>query len=79
MASILFQGTRGSDDPTMAAMPFIGANGAVAAGHQASIVLIAEATVLMKDVIANSITPVGFPPFKEHLAKAIENGIPIHI
>ena len=79
MASILFQGTRGSDDPTLAAMPFIGANGAIEAGHQASIVLIAEATVVMKDVIANAITPVGFPPLKEHIAKAIENHIPIHI
>ena len=79
MASILFQGTHGSDDPTLAAMPFIGANGAIQAGHQASIVLIGEATGLMKDVIANAVTPVGFPPFKEHLAKAIENRIPIHI
>ncbi len=61
MASILFQGTYGSDDPTQVAMPFIGANGEVEAGHQASIVLIAEATLLMKDVIADVITAVGFP------------------
>jgi hypothetical protein len=33
----------------------------------------------MKDVIADAITPVGFPPLKEHIAKAIENRIPIHI
>jgi uncharacterized protein involved in oxidation of intracellular sulfur len=79
MATILFQGTHGSDDPTMAAMPFIGANGAIEAGHQASIVLIAEATVLMKDVIADAITPVGFPPLQEHIAKAVANRIPIHI
>jgi hypothetical protein len=33
----------------------------------------------MKDVIADAITPVGFPPLKERIAKAIENRIPIHI
>jgi uncharacterized protein involved in oxidation of intracellular sulfur len=79
VASILFQGSHGSDDPTLAAMPFIGANGAIEAGHQASIVLIAEATLLMKDVIADAITPVGFPPLNEHIAKAIASRIPIHI
>ena len=36
MASILFQATYGSDDPTRATMPFIGANGAIEAGHQAA-------------------------------------------
>ena len=43
MAKLLFLGVHGSADPTNAAMPFIMANGAVQAGHEAQIVLANEA------------------------------------
>ncbi|MBI2910814.1 MAG: nucleotidyltransferase domain-containing protein [Chloroflexi bacterium] len=79
LASILYMGTHGTDDPTRASMPFIGANGAIQAGHRASIGLLIDAVLLMKDSIAESIVPVGFPPLKEHLATAIQNQIPIYV
>lgn len=67
----------GSEDPTNAAMPFIMANGAVSAGHEAQIFIANEAVDLMKQVVADSVMPVGWPPFKEILAEAVSHKIPI--
>lgn len=79
MAKFVYLSSHGSDDPTRAAMPFFLANGAIEAGHQAEVALIGEAVYLMKDVVANAIQPVGWPSLKELLAKAIQNGIAIHV
>ena len=79
MAKLLFVGTHSSDDPTRASMPFIGANGATEAGHEPTVALLIDATLLMKDVIADSISPVGFPPLKEIMATTIANKTPIHV
>ena len=40
MASILYVGTHGSDDPTLASMPFHAAVGAIDAGHEPQVVLV---------------------------------------
>ncbi|MFQ6019758.1 MAG: hypothetical protein ACE5KW_03280 [Dehalococcoidia bacterium] len=77
MKKFLFCGTHASDDPTRAAFPFIAANATVEAGHQPTLCLALDGVLLLKEAIAESVMPVGFPPFKEHLAKAIENKTPI--
>lgn len=79
MAKLLFMGMHGSEDPTNAAMPFIMANGAVSAGHEAQIVIANEAVDLMKQVVADNLMPFGWPPFKEILAEAVSHKIPIHV
>ncbi len=79
MAKILYMGSHGSEDPTKSVFPFILANGAVDAGHQAEISLFGDAVVLMKDVVANSVVPVGWPPLKDILAKTISNKITIYV
>lgn len=79
MATILYIGTFGSDDPTRATLPFLSASGAIEAGHQPQIALIGEATYLMKDSVAETIQGVATPGLKELLAKLIENGVPIHV
>jgi predicted peroxiredoxin len=79
MATLVYTSTHGSDDPTRAAFPFILANGAVEAGHQAQIFLAAEAVYLMKDSIRNAMVPVGWPPLREIFAKAQEGGVTIHV
>ncbi len=78
MAKILYFGSNGSENPTKSVFPFILANGAVEAGHEAEISLFGDAVVLMKDVVANSVLPVGWPPFKDILATTITNKIPIY-
>jgi predicted peroxiredoxin len=79
MATLLYFGTNGSETPTKAVLPFLGANGAVEAGHQAQIILFGDAVVLMKDVVANSVVPVGWPPLKELMATTIKNEVPIYV
>jgi predicted peroxiredoxin len=79
MAKLMFVGLHGSADPTTAAFPFIMANGAVEAGHEAIIALANEAVVLLKDIIAENMHPVGWPSFTEVLAKTVENKVPVYV
>ena len=79
MAKLLYFSTNGSENPTKAVIPFLGANGAVEAGHEAQIVLFGDAVVVMKDAVANSVTPVGWPPLKDMLATTIKNKTPIYV
>lgn len=79
MAKILFLGSYGSESPTKAVFPFILANGATETGHQAEVSLFADAVVLMKDAVVNSVVPVGWPPLKELLATTIKNKVPIYV
>lgn len=79
MAKLLYSTTFGSDDPLRASFPFFLALGAIEEGHEPSIALLGEATILMKDYIAQEINGVGWPPLNELLAKTIEHEIPIYV
>ena len=79
MAKLMFMGSNGSENPTKSVFPFILANGAVEAGHEAEISLFGDAVVLMKDSVMNSVVPVGWPPLKELMATAIQNNVPIYV
>ena len=79
MAKLLFMGVHGSADPTNAAMPFIMANGAVQAGHEAQIVLANEAVDLLTAAVVDNLVPFGWPPFKEILAETLAGQVPIHV
>ncbi len=79
MAMILYLGSNGSENPTKSVFPFLAANGAVDAGHQAEIHLFGDAVVVMKDAVANAVVPMGWPPLKDILATVIKNQIPIFV
>ncbi len=79
MSKLLFFSTNGSENPTKAVLPFLGANGAVEAGHEAEIILFGDSVVVMKDTVANSVVPVGWPPLKDLLATTIKNKVPIYV
>ena len=79
MATILYVGTAGSDDPTRAGLPFNFALGAVEAGHQPMIFLAGEAVYLMKDDVAGAVMPVAMPPLKDMLAAVIAQRVPIFV
>jgi predicted peroxiredoxin len=76
---LTFVGTYGSENPTKAFLPFLQAKGAVEAGIEAEIVLVGDAVVMMRDVVADSVFPVGWPPFKEIFAVVVEHKIPIYV
>jgi len=79
MASELFIGLHGSEDPTKATFPFLMANGALDAGHQPAIVLLGDAVTLMNSTVADNVQGVGFPPLKELMAKVFKAKVPINI
>jgi predicted peroxiredoxin len=79
MASQLFIGCHGSEDPTKATIPFLMANGALDAGHQTAIILIGDAVVLMNSTVADNVYGVGFPPLKEVMAKIVAAKVPLYI
>ncbi len=79
MATILYLGTAGSDDPTRAGLPFNFAMGALDAGHQPEIFLAGEAVYLMKESIAKAVMPVAMPPLSEMLDEVVAQKVPIFI
>jgi predicted peroxiredoxin len=66
---ILMKSAWGSDDPTKAAFPFSHALALAEAGHEVQIYLLGEAVVLMRKVVADAVTPVGWPTVGEFLNK----------
>ena len=75
----LLVGLVGSENPTRANFPFAWAAALREAGHEVRLELAGDATVLMRTVVANSLMPVGWPPFREALAKVIQLEIPIFV
>jgi predicted peroxiredoxin len=68
----------GSDDPTKAAFPFSHGLALAEAGHEVQIFLLGEAVVLMRKVVAEAVTPVGWPKVGETLDKLAVRHIPIY-
>src|SRR5262247_1093047 len=75
----LLIGLCGSENPTRANFPFVWARALKEAGNDVRIELAGDGTVMMRSVVANNVTAVGWPPFKEALAKVIELKIPIFV
>jgi len=79
MASELFIGTHGSEDPTKATFPFLMASGALDAGYQTAIILVGDAVVLMRSTVVDNMHGVGLPSLKELMSKVIAAKVPILI
>lgn len=79
MAMLMFGGSFGSDDPTRAALPFLGARGALEAGHDTEVFLMGEAVYLMKDEVARATNPVGWPNVGELMTELIGRGVRFYV
>ena len=75
----LLVGLCGSENPTRSNFPFVWAAALREAGHEVRIELAGDGTVMMRTPVANSVTAVGWPPFKDALAKVVELKIPIYV
>ena len=75
---ILFKTAWGSDDPTKAAFPFSHGLALTEAGHEVQIYLLGEAVVLMRKVVADAVTPVGWPTVAEFLNKLTAKHVQIY-
>jgi predicted peroxiredoxin len=79
MASELFIGLHGGEDPTKATFPFLMANGALEAGYKTAIVLVGDAVALMNSTVAENVQGVGLPPLREVMSKVIAAKVPIYL
>lgn len=75
---ILMKTAWGSDDPTKAAFPFSHGLALAEAGHEVQIYLLGEAVVLMRKVVADAVTPVGWPTVGEFLNKIVAKHVQIY-
>ncbi len=78
MATLLFVGTHGTEDPTRATIPFHLGKGALEAGHEVAIVLAGDAPVILKDAVRDGLVGVGVPTLKELFQFAIQNNVRVY-
>jgi predicted peroxiredoxin len=79
MTSMIISGSRGTDDPTMASLPFIAAKAAKEAGHDVVLWLWNEAVTIGRQGVADHIVGVNLAPLKDLLAAVQAAGIPIWV
>ena len=79
MATFIISGSRGTDDPTMATLPFMAARTAKEQGHDVVLWLWNEAVTLGRKGTADHVTGVNLTPLKELLAAVQAAQIPIWV
>jgi predicted peroxiredoxin len=77
MTTFIISGSRGTDDPTMATLPFMVAKVAKEQGHDVVLWLWNEAVVLAKTGVADHVIAINLPPLKDLLAAIQSAGVPI--
>ncbi|WP_455371703.1 DsrE family protein [Petrachloros mirabilis] len=79
MASFIISGSRGTDDPTMATLPFMAAKTAKEQGHDVVVWLWNEAVTIGRKGTAEHVNGVNLTPLKELLAAVQAAGVPIWV
>lgn len=79
MTKILAVTTHATDDPTLSTAAFVTAIGALDAGKEVGIALVAEGVYLTKKAILKTIHGVGFPPLSELIDKVVEGNVPVYV
>lgn len=79
MARSIISGSRGTDDPTMATLPFMAAKMAREQGHDVVLWLWNEAVVLGRKGTADHVVGVNLTPLKDLVAAVQAGDIPIWV
>ena len=79
MATFIISGSRGTDDPTMATLPFMAAKVAKEQGHEVVLWLWNEAVTLGRKGTAEHVTGVNLTPLKDLLVAVQAANIPIWV
>jgi predicted peroxiredoxin len=80
MATLLISTAVGPADPTRASIPFhIATNGCGPAQVDCGLVLMGDATELVKPGVADGVRGVGVPPLKDLFAGCIKKGYTFYI
>lgn len=75
----IISGSRGTDDPTMATLPFLAAKVAREQGHDVILFLWNESVTLARHGMADHVIGVNLPPLKDILAAIQAASIPIWV
>jgi predicted peroxiredoxin len=76
---LMYVANHGTDDPTLATLPFLVATGAGSAEIDCCIALLGEAASLAKPGIIDAVHGVGFPPLRELVEKVRDFEIPVYV
>jgi predicted peroxiredoxin len=76
---LMYVGLHGTDDPTLATLPFLVATGAGTAEIDSCVVLLGEAAVLAKTGFIEAVKGVGFPSLQELWQKVKDFNIPVYV
>jgi uncharacterized protein involved in oxidation of intracellular sulfur len=79
MATFIISGSRGTDDPTMATLPFVAAKAAKEQGHDVVLWLWNEAVTLGRKGTADHVHGVNLTPLKDLLAGVQAANIPVWV
>lgn len=79
MTTFIISGSRGTDDPTMATLPFMAAKTAKEQGHDVILWLWNEAVTLGRKGTADHVTGVNLTPVKDLLSAIQAAGVPIWV
>ena len=79
MSTFIISGSRGTDDPTMATLPFMAAKVAKEQGHDVLLWLWNEAVTLGREGTADHVTGVNLTPLKDLLAAVQAANVPIWV
>jgi predicted peroxiredoxin len=79
MSTLMISGSRGTDDPTMATLPFIAAKTAKEQGHEVVLWLWNEAVVPARPGVADHVAGVNLTPLKELLLAVQAADRPIRV
>jgi predicted peroxiredoxin len=79
MATFIISASRGTDDPTMASLPFIAAKTAAESGHDVVLWLWNEAVSLAREGVADHVVGVNLSPLKDVLMAVQLAGVPIWV
>jgi len=79
MARFLISGSRGTDDPTLATLPFMAAKTAKEQGHDVVLWLWSEAVTLGRKGTADHVIGVNLTPLKDLLAAVQAAHIPLWV
>ena len=76
---LMYVATHGTDDPTLATLPFLTATGAGSAEIDCCIALVGEAAGLVKPGMIDAVHGVRFPPLRELVEKVRDFNIPVYV
>jgi predicted peroxiredoxin len=76
---LMYVATHGTDDPTLATLPFLVATGAGSAEIDCCIALVGEAASLVKPGMIDAVHGVGYPPLSELAQKVRDFEIPVYV